>query len=84
MSSNHHPVCVTRTDDGALKFWATHTPKPSADGSPITLNLNLPKETVVLRICDRCHVTFLAAHSKPSENATLSIIEGGKSDAPKS
>lgn len=57
--SHYLPVCVVRTSDAAIKFFAAHEPIPARVGGPVTLNLNLEAQTVSLHLCKRCGVAYV-------------------------
>ena len=75
------PVCVSRTEAGALMFKQGHdpTPVPGDKGGHVTLNVTVGGSRTSLQFCRRCGLAFVARQEtvfdKASPDATMS--EGG-------
>ncbi|HEY5657690.1 MAG TPA: hypothetical protein VIY27_07855 [Myxococcota bacterium] len=69
-----YPVCVTRADDNAMKFWTGHEPIPATVGGHFTVNMTLGTQKVALLLCRRCGVAYVAREeitfAEPSPDAT--------------
>ena len=63
------PVCVTRTEEGALMFKQGHDPIPKGDGHP-TLNLNYEGSRTSIQFCRRCGLAFVARHEVVFDKAS--------------